>query len=87
MKSVDYSAAAGLYPCKTVRRTSRLRYKRFESVAEALRFAIEDMPRSMLRGCVLEVDEDRFDGVQMQKLYEADSYPLPRRSLCGRQRP
>lgn len=84
--NVDYAAAAGLYPCKTVRRTSKLRYKRFESVAEALRFAIEDMPSSMLRGCVLEVDEDRFDGMQMQKLYEADGYPFPRRGPSGRQR-
>ena len=86
MKCVDYYAAAGLYPCKTVRQTSRLRYKRFDSVAEALRFAIEDMPRAMLRGCVLEVDEDRFDGMQIQKLYEADNYPLPRRSPVRRQR-
>jgi len=87
MTNVDYTASAGLYPCKTVRRASRLRYKRFESVAEALRFAIEDMPSSMLRGCVLEVDEARFDGTQMQKLYDADSYPLPRRSPARRQRP
>ncbi|MFC3162919.1 hypothetical protein [Ciceribacter thiooxidans] len=55
-------------------------------MAEALRFAIEDMPSSMLRGCVLEVDEARFDGAQMQKLYDADSYPLPRRFRPGRQR-
>lgn len=86
MTCVDYYAAAGLYPCKTVRQTSRLRYKRFDSVAEALRFAIEDMPRAMLRGCVLEVDEDRFDGMQLQKLHEADNYPLPRRSPVRRQR-
>ncbi|MBB4278897.1 hypothetical protein [Rhizobium mongolense] len=79
MAPFDYSAAAGLYPCKTVRRTSHLRYKRFDSAAEALRFAIEDMPASMLRGSVLEVEEARFDGVQMQKFYEADAYPLSRR--------
>ncbi|QPB23386.1 hypothetical protein [Rhizobium sp. 007] len=79
MAPFDYSAAAGLYPCKTVRRTSHLRYKRFDSAAEALRFAIEDMPVSMLRGSVLEVEEARFDGQQMQTFYEADAYPLPRR--------
>lgn len=79
MAPFDYSAAAGLYPCKTVRRTSHVRYKRFDSAAEALRFAIEDMPASMLRGSVLEVEEARFDGQQMQRFYEADAYPLPRR--------
>ncbi|WP_037377281.1 hypothetical protein [Sinorhizobium americanum] len=81
MATFDYSAGAGLYPCKTVRRTSRLRYKRFESAAEALRFAIEDMPVAMLRGSVLEIDEVRYDGQQMRRLYEADAYPLPRRGM------
>jgi hypothetical protein len=81
MATFDYSAGAGLYPCKTVRRTSRLRYKRFESAAEALRFAIEDMPVAMLRGSVLEVDEARYDGQQMRRLYEADAYPLTRRGM------
>ncbi|TCN22844.1 hypothetical protein [Sinorhizobium americanum] len=81
MATFDYSAGAGLYPCKTVRRTSRLRYKRFESAAEALRFAIEDMPVAMLRGSVLEIDEARYDGQQMRRLYEADAYPLPRRGM------
>ena len=76
---VDYSASAGLYPCKTIRRTSRLRYKRFDTVAEALRYAIEDMPASMLRGSILEVDEARFDGRDMQSLYDDDAYPLIRR--------
>ena len=79
--AIDYSAGAGLYPCKTVRRTSRLRYKRFDSVAEALRYAIEDMPPSMLRGTVLEVEETRYNGQQMRTLYEADAYPLPRRDM------
>jgi hypothetical protein len=81
MATFDYSAGAGLYPCKTVRRTSRLRYRRFESAAEALRFAIEDMPVAMLRGSVLEIDEARYDGQQMRRLYEADAYPLPRRGM------
>jgi hypothetical protein len=74
-----YSAGAGLYPCKTIKRKNRLRYKRFDSAAEALRFAIEDMPVALLRGSVLEVEEARFDGVQMRKLYEAEAYPLMRR--------
>ncbi|MBX5224819.1 MULTISPECIES: hypothetical protein [unclassified Rhizobium] len=79
MTVFDYSAGAGLYPCKTINRRGRLGYKRFDSVAEALRFAIEDMPASLLGGSVLEVEEARFDGLQMRKLYEAEAYPLTRR--------
>ena len=79
MTVFDYNAGAGLYQCKTINRRGSLGYKRFDSVAEALRFAIEDMPASLLRGSVLEVEEARFDGLQMRKLYEADAYPLTRR--------
>ncbi|KKX26180.1 hypothetical protein [Rhizobium sp. LC145] len=79
MAIFDYSAGAGLYPCKTLKRRSHLRYKRFDSAAEALRFAIEDMPASLLRGSVLEVEEARFDGMQMRKLYDAAGYPLTRK--------
>lgn len=80
MAVFDYSTGAGLYPCKTVKRKSRLRYKRFDSAAEALRFAIEDMPSSLLRGSILEVEEARFDGIQMRKLYDAAGYPLTRKT-------
>jgi hypothetical protein len=79
MAAFNYNAGAGLYPCKNWKRTSRLGYKRFETVAEALRFAIEEMPASLLRGSILEVEEARFDSTQIQRLYEAGEYPLPRR--------
>ena len=49
MTVFDYNAGAGLYPCKTINRRGSLVYKRFDSVAEALRFAIEDMPASLCR--------------------------------------
>ncbi|APG87881.1 hypothetical protein SAMCCGM7_pC0682 (plasmid) [Sinorhizobium americanum CCGM7] len=39
------------------------------------------MPVAMLRGSVLEIDEVRYDGQQMRRLYEADAYPLPRRGM------
>jgi hypothetical protein len=78
--NIDYNASAGLYPCKTNKRTTRVRYRRFDTVAEAVRFAIEDMPDVQLRGCVLEVDETRFDGNGIRRLYDAQDYPLLRRA-------
>jgi hypothetical protein len=75
----NYNNEAGFYPCRSRQRTSGHRYRRFETAAEALRFAIEELPSSLLRGSVLEVDEARFDGVQMQALYDGDAYPLTRR--------
>ena len=80
MAVFDYNAGAGLYPCKTRRMRSRIQYQRFESAAEALRFAIEDMPAQLLRGSILEVDDARFDATQIRRLYDASDYPLARRS-------
>ena len=79
MAEFDYMIEAGLYTGKTLRGTRAPRYKRFETAAEAVRFAMEDMPGSQLRGCVLEVNEARFDERQIRMLYEAPAYPLSRR--------
>ncbi len=80
MSEINYSACAGLYAGKSLRRNKGPRYRRFETVAEALRYAIEDMPGSQLRGSVLEVDEQRFDEKQIRMLYNSPKYPLPRAS-------
>ena len=58
MTEFDYSTEAGFYFGKKPKGGSGSRYKRFDTAAEAIRFAIEDMPGTQLRGSVLEVDED-----------------------------
>jgi hypothetical protein len=75
----NYMTAAGLYAGKKMRRSSGLRYRRFDTAAEAVRFAIEEMPGSQLRGSVLEVNETRFVDRQIRMLYDAPSFPLERR--------
>jgi hypothetical protein len=79
MSKFDYSAAAELYPSRSRGpRKQPVGYKRFEQAAEALRFAIEEMPSESLVGAYLEVDEGRFDADEMRALYESPDYPLPR---------
>lgn len=56
------------------------RYKRFASTAEAIRFAIEELPGSQLRGSILEVGDVRFESREIRNLYDAVQYPLPRRA-------
>lgn len=77
----DYDCEAELFPTRG-RKTGRqpLGYKRFARAADALRFAMEDLPPKLLLGAFLQVDEDRFDGDGMRRLYESPAYPLPRRS-------
>ncbi len=57
-------------------------YRRFESGAEAVRFAIEELPSDVLFGTVLEVNEQRFDAAQIRKLYDSKDYPLQRRDMA-----
>jgi hypothetical protein len=77
--SFDYSALAELYPTRSYkRRAGSVAYKRFDVAAEAVRFAIEELPPEFLLGTYLEVDEERFNGKQIRLLYESEDYPLPR---------
>jgi len=74
----DYDHAAELYPGRPLAGRGSNRYMRFPSAAKALQFAIEEMPRELLRGATLEVDEERFQGDAILDLYMASGYPLPR---------
>ena len=78
--SFDYAALAELYPTRSYkRRAGCVAYKRFEVAAEAVRFAIEELPSDLLLGTYLEVEEERFNGKQIRSLYESNDYPLPRK--------
>ena len=80
MTTFDYTALAELYPARSWKGgAGRVTYKRFEAAAEALRFAIEELPPQILLGTYLEVEEERFDGRQIRQLYESEKYPLPRK--------
>lgn len=80
MTEFDYHSEAELFP--TRRRQSRRQpfgYKRFAEAAEAIRFAIEDLPAECLVGAFLEVDEQRYGSDDIRRLYESTGYPLIRR--------
>jgi hypothetical protein len=53
-------------------------YKRFARAADAIRYAIEEMPAEFLVGAFLEVNEERFDSAEIRRLYERPDYPLER---------
>ena len=50
-------------------------YRRFARAADAIRFAIEEMPPQLLLSACLEVNEVRFGGADIRRLYESDAYP------------
>jgi hypothetical protein len=49
LNGFDYNAPAELFPTPSKTHTGNLRYKRFDTAAEALRFAVEEIPAPALR--------------------------------------
>ena len=81
----DYSVNAELFSTKGGRRGRHpLGYRRFARAAEAIRFAIEDLPPQLLPGTSLEVDELRYASAAIRRLYESSDYPLARRAVGRR---
>lgn len=79
MSTFDYTAEAELFPTRSWKARSRgVTYKRFDDAAEAVRFAIEELPSECLLGTYLEVEEERFDSRGIRRLYDSTNYPLPR---------
>jgi hypothetical protein len=80
-KAFDYSASADLFSM-TNRNGKRqpLSYKYFESAAEAIRYAIEEIPAQNLAGTILEADDTRYAGKEILRLYANPSFPLARRT-------
>ena len=76
----DYGIPAELFMAKHKARARQpLTYRRFATAAEAIRFAIEELPAIRAPGAWMQVGDQRFDGDDIQRLYESDDYPLQRR--------
>ena len=83
LSEFDYTASAELYPTRSRRTRGPVAYKRFDAAAEAVRFAVEDLPEGGLNGATLEVDEMRYGRDEIYALYHAPAFPLQRRKQAG----
>jgi hypothetical protein len=72
----DYEAGAELF---IAHRRRAAGYLRFDRAADAVRYAIEDLPPQSLLGAHLEVEEARFDSREIRRLYDGAEFPLTRR--------
>ena len=90
MTAFDYNIVAELVPTKNdselssgkSRRHRRypVGYGRFARAAEAIRFAIEELPPELLPDACLEVGKKIFDRDGIRRLYDSEDYPLVRRA-------
>lgn len=79
MQNFNYDAPAEIFSnAGGNKRRPAVGYRRFNSGAEAVRFAVEGIPGTLLVGVILEADEERFDHLAIRALYDSPEYPLVR---------
>ena len=74
----DYSAPAELYPGRNRKSAKKATYRRFDTAADAIRFAVEELPELLLLGACIEINEQRLNYKDIQALYASEQYPLKR---------
>ena len=79
MTSFDYDAPADLFPARSRNGARPVGYRRFDTAAEAIRYAVEQMPPQFLDGTILESGDERMDGMRIRSLYDSSDYPLIRK--------
>jgi hypothetical protein len=77
MNRFDYLAPAELFVGKSrvSARGSPMRYLRFPTSAEAIKYAVESLETPALLGAALVVGEDRYEGPEILALYEGSASP------------
>lgn len=78
---VDYNAAAELYfGRRGIRARKTVGYRRFSNASDAVLFAVEQLEPTVLASAMLEIDEDRFNAVEIRELYDSADFPLGRKA-------
>jgi hypothetical protein len=79
IENFDYRAPAELFPSRNRKVVNKIKYRRFDKAAEAVRFAVEELPEAQLLGAYIQVDEQRFGHQEIRALYKSERYPLKKR--------
>ena len=81
MQQFDFTGPAEIFVGgRRFGKRSSMTYRRFETGAEAVRFAIERQSAEQLAATVVEADDSRFAAAEILGLYRSAEYPFPRRN-------
>jgi len=78
MDTFDYSAPAELFPSRNNKIAKKVKYRRFDNAAEAIRFAVEELPEALLLGAYIEINERRLGHQDIRAIYSRPDFPLKR---------
>jgi hypothetical protein len=81
MSKFDYRAPAELFPSRNRKSRQLVKYRRFDTAADAIQFAMEKLPAPALLGAFIEIDEARLGHAVIRELYESPDYPLKKRAM------
>jgi hypothetical protein len=76
MEKFDFGAPAELFPSRNRKVASKIKYRRFDKAADAIRFAVEELPEPLLLGAYIQIDEQRLGHKDIRALYESERFPI-----------
>ena len=80
MDKFNYNAPAELFPSRNRKIAKKVKYRRFDRAAEAIRYAVEELPEPLLLGAFIEMDNERLGHKDIRALYDSADYPLTKRA-------
>ena len=80
MDKFNFDAPAELFPSRNRKIVNKIKYRRFDRAADAIRFAVEELPEPLLLGAFIEIDEERLGHKDIRALYDSAEYPLTKRA-------
>jgi hypothetical protein len=81
LSKFNYRAPAELFPSRNRKSRQPVKYRRFDTAARAIQFAMEELPAPALLGACIEIGEARLGHADIRELYESPDYPLKKQAM------